>query len=223
MASNRTIANVLVLIPPPTFWAEVRLRLGVGDSYRSRLPDAFCGTCYEPGGASTPGLMATVGGDVPQPGYRSERVRRGAHRAARTEPVTTDGPPQGRQGLQVVDLGTPSQPTILGAYQTAKPANYVAVTGSLVLVVIANNEVLILRQLPERKAICKTFFSQRSRFTGCRLAARSVPQRRPRRWLAAIRGGPKNSPGKPIKSVALHAWHRPSYDGRFGSTSKRRF
>jgi hypothetical protein len=53
----------------------------------------------------------------------------------------------GREGLQVVDLGTPSQPTILGAYQTAKPAHYVAVTGSLVLVVI-DNEVLILRQSP---------------------------------------------------------------------------
>ena len=54
----------------------------------------------------------------------------------------------GREGLQVVDLGTPSQPAILGAYQTAKPARGVAVTGSLVLAVIANDEVLILRQSP---------------------------------------------------------------------------
>ena len=58
----------------------------------------------------------------------------------------------GREGLQVVDLSTPSKPSIIGAYKTAGPARDVAVADSLVFVVVGEGEgkgeVLILRQTP---------------------------------------------------------------------------
>jgi hypothetical protein len=53
----------------------------------------------------------------------------------------------GREGLQVVDLSTPSKPSIVGTYKTASPPRDVAVADSLILVVLAN-EVLILGQTP---------------------------------------------------------------------------
>ena len=53
----------------------------------------------------------------------------------------------GREGLQVVDLSTPSAPRIVASYKTARPARDVAVADSLVFVSVGN-EVLILRQTP---------------------------------------------------------------------------
>jgi hypothetical protein len=52
----------------------------------------------------------------------------------------------GKEGLQVVDLSTPSAPRIVGSYETSAPARDVAVADSLVFVVVGNQEVLILRQ-----------------------------------------------------------------------------
>jgi len=56
----------------------------------------------------------------------------------------------GREGLQVVDLTTPSKPSLTGSYKTPHPARDVAVTESLVFVVIGSGEndgeVLILRR-----------------------------------------------------------------------------
>ena len=63
------------------------------------------------------------------------------------------------EGVQVVDLSTPSKPRIVVTYKTAKPAIDVAVADSLVFVVVGRNwnetlrrfegdEVLILRQNP---------------------------------------------------------------------------
>jgi hypothetical protein len=52
----------------------------------------------------------------------------------------------GKEGLQVVDLSTPSAPRPAGSYKTAAPARDVAVADSLVFVVVGNQEVLILRQ-----------------------------------------------------------------------------
>jgi hypothetical protein len=64
----------------------------------------------------------------------------------------------GGEGLQVVDLSTPTKPTIVGTFKTASPARDVAVAGSLVFVVVGSaaggprefkdQEVLILRQTP---------------------------------------------------------------------------
>ena len=54
----------------------------------------------------------------------------------------------GREGLQVLDLSNPSEPRIAGTYKTASPARDVAVSESLVFVVLASGEVLILRQAP---------------------------------------------------------------------------
>ena len=54
----------------------------------------------------------------------------------------------GREGLQVLDLSDPSNPRIVGAYKTASSARDVAVSESLVFVVLASGEVLILRQAP---------------------------------------------------------------------------
>ena len=53
-----------------------------------------------------------------------------------------DGP----EGLQVVDLSTPSKPSIVGGYKTANPAIDVAVTDTLALVVLRGGDVIILRQ-----------------------------------------------------------------------------
>ena len=53
----------------------------------------------------------------------------------------------GRAGLQVLDLSAPSQPVVVGNYETAMPARDIAVTESLVLVV-TGGEVLLLRQQP---------------------------------------------------------------------------
>jgi hypothetical protein len=50
-----------------------------------------------------------------------------------------DGP----QGLQVIDLSTPSKPTIVGSYKASAPVRDVAVAGSLVLVATGGEEVLI--------------------------------------------------------------------------------
>ena len=52
----------------------------------------------------------------------------------------------GKEGLHVVDLSTPSAPRTVGSYKTAAPARDVAVADSLVFVVVGNQEVLILRQ-----------------------------------------------------------------------------
>ena len=63
------------------------------------------------------------------------------------------------EGVQVVDLSTPSKPRIVATYKTAKPAIDVAVADSLVFVVVGHSwnemrrrfegdEVLILRQNP---------------------------------------------------------------------------
>ena len=54
----------------------------------------------------------------------------------------------GREGLQVVDLSTASQPRIVGAFRTESPAFDVAVADSIVLLALASGEVLILRQAP---------------------------------------------------------------------------
>jgi hypothetical protein len=56
----------------------------------------------------------------------------------------------GREGLQVADLTTPSKPILAGSYKTPRPARDVAVTDSLVFVVVGageeDGEILILRQ-----------------------------------------------------------------------------
>jgi hypothetical protein len=64
----------------------------------------------------------------------------------------------GLEGLQVVDLSTPSMPRLVGTYKTPGPARDVAVADSLVFVVAGplpqgnlssgGGEVLILRQTP---------------------------------------------------------------------------
>ena len=64
----------------------------------------------------------------------------------------------GREGVQVVDLSTPSAPRVVGAYKTPNPARDVAVADSLVFVVAGplpqgnvasgGGEVLILRRTP---------------------------------------------------------------------------
>jgi hypothetical protein len=59
-----------------------------------------------------------------------------------TRAYVADGP----AGLQVVDLSTPSTPSIVGSFKTATPARDVAVADSLVFVVTASGEVVILRQ-----------------------------------------------------------------------------
>jgi hypothetical protein len=55
----------------------------------------------------------------------------------------------GREGLQVIDLSTPSKPVVIGGYKTTAPARDVAVGESLVLVAIGageeNEEVVVLR------------------------------------------------------------------------------
>jgi len=60
-----------------------------------------------------------------------------------TRAYVADGP----AGLQVVDLSAPATPAIVGSYKTAAPARDVAIFDSLVFVVLANEEVLILRQI----------------------------------------------------------------------------
>ena len=52
------------------------------------------------------------------------------------------------QGIQVVDLSTPSKPRIASSYKTAKPALDVALVDSLVYVVTGRDELVILRQTP---------------------------------------------------------------------------
>ena len=56
----------------------------------------------------------------------------------------------GAAGLQVVDLSTPSKPTIVATYKTAEAAKDVALSDSLIFVVVGNREgageVIILRQ-----------------------------------------------------------------------------
>lgn len=59
-----------------------------------------------------------------------------------TRAFVADGP----AGLQVVDLSTPSKPRIVGSYKTETPARDVAVADSLVFVVVASGDVLILRR-----------------------------------------------------------------------------
>jgi hypothetical protein len=61
----------------------------------------------------------------------------------------------GREGLQVVDLSTPSMPRLVGGYKTANPARDVAVANGHVFVAtgvggeeVSHGEVLILRQTP---------------------------------------------------------------------------
>ena len=58
----------------------------------------------------------------------------------------------GRGGLQIVDLSTPSRPRIIGEYASTGPVRDVAVSDSLVFLVIGSREgdaeVLILRQIP---------------------------------------------------------------------------
>ena len=56
----------------------------------------------------------------------------------------------GREGLQVLDLSTPSKPTVIGAYETAAQARDVVVADGLVFVVTGmgreSSEVVILKQ-----------------------------------------------------------------------------
>jgi hypothetical protein len=54
-----------------------------------------------------------------------------------------DGP----EGLQVIDLSTPSKPQIVGSFKTMNPAADVAVADSLVFVVQRGADVAILRQI----------------------------------------------------------------------------
>ncbi len=56
-----------------------------------------------------------------------------------------------KDGIQVVDVSTPSKPGLVGAFKTPAPARDVAVTNSLVFVIVrGTNEgtVLILRETP---------------------------------------------------------------------------
>jgi hypothetical protein len=55
---------------------------------------------------------------------------------------------EGRAGLQVLDLSTPSNPRVVGAYTAASPVMDVAATESLVFVVLLSGEVQILKQTP---------------------------------------------------------------------------
>jgi hypothetical protein len=52
----------------------------------------------------------------------------------------------GQAGLQVVDFTAPASPKIVDSFKTMSPARDVAVVGSLVLVALANGEVLILKE-----------------------------------------------------------------------------
>ena len=48
--------------------------------------------------------------------------------------------------LTGVDLSTPSKLVVVGSYRTASPARDVAVAGSMVFVIVASGEVVILRE-----------------------------------------------------------------------------
>jgi hypothetical protein len=60
----------------------------------------------------------------------------------------------GREGLQVVDLSTPSAPKLLGGFKTPHPARDVAVTDTHAFVVVGaageeeSGEVIVLRRVP---------------------------------------------------------------------------
>lgn len=57
----------------------------------------------------------------------------------------------GREGLQVVDLATPSKPSIVGSFKTSAPARDVAVTDSHVFVATGNDEegeIVVLARRP---------------------------------------------------------------------------
>lgn len=111
--------------------------------------------------AQGPPVAVLVGGgslqiyDVSTPGAP---VKAGTFRTASGRPlrVALKGKlayvADGREGLEVVDLTTPSKPILAGSYQTPRPARDVAVTDSLVFVVMGSGEedgeVLILRQTP---------------------------------------------------------------------------
>jgi hypothetical protein len=55
-----------------------------------------------------------------------------------------DGP----EGLQVVDLSTPSQPRLVGTFKTPSPPRDVALGAGAVYVAVASGNVLILRAGP---------------------------------------------------------------------------
>jgi hypothetical protein len=59
-----------------------------------------------------------------------------------TSAYVADGP----EGLQVVDLSTPTRPRIAGAYKMANPAIDVALANTLAFVVVRGADVIILRQ-----------------------------------------------------------------------------
>jgi hypothetical protein len=71
-------------------------------------------------------------------------MRRPAHLARGKLAYVADG----GGGLQIVDVSTPSKPRSIGSYQTTGPARDVAVSDSLIFVVVGNQEVLILRETP---------------------------------------------------------------------------
>jgi hypothetical protein len=58
----------------------------------------------------------------------------------------------GAEGVQVVDLSSPADPKLVGAYKTPSPARDVAVTDMHVFVALTSGEdrgqVLILKQTP---------------------------------------------------------------------------
>jgi hypothetical protein len=59
-----------------------------------------------------------------------------------TMAYVADGP----EGLQVVDLSTPTKPRIAGAYKMANPATDIATNDELAFVVVRGADVVILRQ-----------------------------------------------------------------------------
>ena len=114
-------------------------------------------------GGETSDIVCMVGGgflqvyDVSDP---AEPVKTAEFRTPGGRPrrVTVKGRlayvADGPAGLQVVDLTTPSEPTIVGTYPVASLARDVAVTDSHVFVVVGEGEgdeegeILILRQTP---------------------------------------------------------------------------
>jgi hypothetical protein len=87
--------------------------------------------------------VSNAAAPVKMPPYRTPS---GAQRVALKDQLAYVA--DGREGLQVVDLSTPSTLRIVGSYKTAGPARDVAVADSLVFIVVGNEEVLILRQTP---------------------------------------------------------------------------
>ena len=96
---------------------------------------------YDVSSPEAPGKTA----ELRTPGGRPRRVTLRGHLA-----YVADGP----AGVQVVDLSTPSEPTIVSSYATPRPARDVAVTASHLFVAVGEEEgdedgaVLILQLSP---------------------------------------------------------------------------